>query len=176
MPATPGQHQAGYTVFKRQYGECSRALFTTMDHLPSVEECRHEPEKYYQYLKLQPGQIRLVYITPRNIEQFIACGRQLLFVTIHHVSLEDVNEAAALSYCWGNPADKKPIFANGKLLYIPSTLWRLIRWQYPKSGLDTYCTEPGEDRGSQGIFWAHRSRMKHLRSLRFARRKQSRGG
>lgn len=155
MPAIPGQYPAKYTVFKKeQYGECSRALFTTMDHLPSVEECRYEPEKYFQYSKLQPGQIRLVYITPGDIEQFIACGRQSLFVTIRHVSLEDVNEAAALSYCWGDPTDKKPIFANGKLLHIPSTLWRLLRREYPKSELSTYSLEPNKDRKGTAILWA----------------------
>jgi hypothetical protein len=128
MPATPGQQQAVYTVFKKaQYGECPRVLLTTMDYRPSAEECRHEPQKYYQYSTLQPSQIRLIYITPADIEQFIACGKQSLFVTIHHASLENVNEATAFSYCWGDLADKKPIFANGKLLYIPSTLWTAIR-------------------------------------------------
>lgn len=139
MPAVPGQHQAEYTVFnKAQYGECPRALFTTMDLRSSMQGRRHQPQRYYQYSKLQPGQIRLVYITPEDVKQFIACGRQSLFVTIHHASTENLNRATALSYCWGDPADKKPIFANGKLLYIPSTLWRAIRWQYPESGLEVY--------------------------------------
>lgn len=159
MPAAPGQHQAGYTVFnKAQHGECSRALFTTMDPRSSMEECRHEPQKYYQYLKLQPGQIRLVYITPEDVEQFIACGRQSIFVTIHHASTENVNEAIALSYCWGDPTDKKPIFANGKLLYIPSTLWRAIQWQHPKCRLDSFSVaDHSEDRErpkAPAVFWA----------------------
>jgi hypothetical protein len=100
MPATPGQQHAGYTVFnKAQHGECSRALFTAMDHRPSAEEYRHKPQQYYQYSTLQPGQIRLAYITAADVEQFTACGKQSLFVTIHHASLENVNEATALSYC-----------------------------------------------------------------------------
>jgi hypothetical protein len=159
MAAAPSQHQAGYTVFNQaEYGECSEALFTTMDYRPSVEEFRQEPQKYYQYSNLQPGQIRLVYITAADVEQFVACGRQSLFVTIHHTSLENVNEATALSYCWSDPTDKKPIFANGKLLYIPSTLWRAIRWNYPKSGLDTYAlADHIDDVGppkQPAVFWA----------------------
>ncbi|KAH0558512.1 hypothetical protein GP486_004829 [Trichoglossum hirsutum] len=159
MPAIPGQQQAVYTVFKKaQYGECLRTLFTTMDHQPSVEECRHEPQKYYQYSTLQPGQIRLFYITPSDVEQFIACGRQSLFVAIHHAPLDNINGATALSYCWGDPADKKPIFANGKLLYIPSTLWRAMRRAYPENGLSAYMVlEHSEDRvdpKGPAIFWA----------------------
>jgi hypothetical protein len=121
-----------------------------------VEERRSNPSRYNQFLKLEKNQIRLVYITPENIEQFIASGKQSLFITIQHASLEEVKGAVALSYCWGDPNDKKAVFADGKLLYIPSTLWRAIRWQYPQGGGSTYALPDSleDDRPGAAIFWA----------------------
>jgi hypothetical protein len=121
-----------------------------------VEERQSNPSRYYQYLEIERSQIRLIYITPENIEQFIASGEQSLFITIHHASLEEVRGAVAFSYCWGDPNVKKAVFANGKLLYIPSTLWRALRRQYPQSGHSTFSL-PGsreDDRPGAAIFWA----------------------
>jgi hypothetical protein len=89
------------------------------------------------------------------VEQFKASGKKTVFVTINHASLENVKEATALSYCWGDPTDQKPIFANGKLLYIPSSLWIAIRWEYPQGGLVSYkvAGDLNTHRGPP-IFWA----------------------
>lgn len=81
-----------------------------------------------------------------------------MFVTIHHATLDEIKNAEALSYCWGNPADKTPIFANGKLLYIPSTLWRAIRRLYPQNGFDIYSVADPNEEDPPGpgpaVFWA----------------------
>jgi hypothetical protein len=157
MPAIPSQ--GVYTVFgNAHYGECSPTLLTTIDRRLAAEERRLQPERYYKYSKLQLNEIRLVTITPQNVENFLACGRQSLFVTIHNAPLEAIKEATALSYCWGDPNDQKPIFANGRLLYIPSALWRALRRRFPESGISTYSLpEQSRDQGvskPDAIFWA----------------------
>jgi hypothetical protein len=109
MPAAPSSDPARYTLFRdTEYGLGPRIHFTTVGRTPSVEERRSNPSRYNQFLKLEKNQIRLVYITPENIEQFIASGKQSLFITIQHASLEEVKGAVALSYCWGDQMIKKP--------------------------------------------------------------------
>ena len=157
MPATLSRDPSMYTVFRNMsYGECSRAHFQTVDYRSSTEERRGDPQKYYQYSTLSTGHIRLAYVTSEDVERFVACDKQSLFITIRHVPLDEIKIAGALSYCWGDPSDKTPIFANGKLLYIPSTLWRAIRWQYPQHGLSTYSLmDPKEhDTTKPAVFWA----------------------
>jgi Heterokaryon incompatibility protein (HET)/SH3 domain len=157
MPAAPSSDPARYTLFRSvEYGLGPRVQFATVGSTPSVEERQSNPSRYYQYSEIERNQIRLIYITLENVEQFIASGKQSLFITIHHASLEEVRDAVAFSYCWGDPNVKKAVFANGKLLYIPSTLWRALRWQYPQGGHSAYSL-PGsreDDRLGAGIFWA----------------------
>ena len=157
MPATSGRDPSLYTIFhKMLHGECSRAQLTTVDRQSSMVERINDPHKYYQYSTLGAGQIRLICITTANVEQFLACDKQSLFVTINHVPLDEVRNATALSYCWGDPSDKTPIFANGRLLYIPSTLWRAIRWQYPHQGLRAFSIADSDEKDPQrpALFWA----------------------
>jgi hypothetical protein len=98
MSAIPSQ--GVYTVFgNAHYGECSPTLLTAEDRRPAAEERQLQPERYYKYSKLQLNEIRLVTITPQNVENSSACGRQSLFVTIHNAPPEAIKEATALPYC-----------------------------------------------------------------------------
>jgi hypothetical protein len=112
---------------------------------------------YYQYTPLERGDIRLIYITPDNVQEFLASSKQSLFITLTHVPLGRAPAYAAFSYCWGSPMDKTPVFCNGKLLYVPSSLWRLLSWNI--SGWDhnafyQYDMSRSPRGRENAIFWA----------------------
>jgi hypothetical protein len=105
---------------------------------PPAQTRDENPKLYYQYTPLERGHIRLIYITPENVQEFLASGKQSLFLTLTHVPLSKVPKYSAFSYCWGSALDKTPVFCNGKLLYVPSSLWRLLSWHIPGENKNVY--------------------------------------
>ncbi|KAK4244139.1 heterokaryon incompatibility protein-domain-containing protein [Corynascus novoguineensis] len=112
---------------------------------------------YYQYTPLPRGHIRLIYITPANVEEFKASGQQSVFITLRDVRLDKAPIYAAFSYCWGDPDEVSPVFCNGKLLYVPSSLWRLLSWHVPGESRSVYsqfdASRPAR-MGNPAVFWA----------------------
>jgi hypothetical protein len=156
MPAAFSDDQVRYTVHQNaEYGLADCDAFTIVGP-PSIQDRQNHPDRYYTYSPLREDEIRLAYITPENIAAFLACDKQSLFIDLYHVPLARAPVYEAFSYCWGGPNDKHAIFCNGKLLYIPSTLWRAIRWNFPEGGNNMYSIFEGSRPAGPrpAIFWA----------------------
>lgn len=73
------------------------------------------------------------------------------------VPLSKAPTYTAFSYCWGDPTDQTPVFCNGKLLYVPSSLWRLLSWHIPresKNAYSQYDASKPENTQKPAVFWA----------------------
>ncbi|CAK7207040.1 Non-essential glycogen phosphorylase [Sporothrix eucalyptigena] len=105
---------------------------------PPAEERDQNAQLYYRYAPLERGHIRLIWITPENVKEFEASGKQSLFITLVDKPLSRAPAYTAFSYCWGDPADVTPVFCDGKLLYVPSSLWRLLSWHMPGGDTNVY--------------------------------------
>lgn len=93
----------------------------------------------YQYSALQrsPAHIRLLTVEPGEIDDNVKC-------TMRHVPLENCPSYEAVSYTWGNSAEKRPIYIDDhKLEIMPSLASALRHLRY----------ECGDDRGGR-VLWA----------------------
>ncbi len=118
---------------------------------------RQNPRMFYQHAPLPRGHIRLIYITPENVEEFKASGGESIFISLSPVALDKAPTYAAFSYCWGDPDDVTPVFCDGKLLYVPSSLWCLLHWHIPGESRSVYsqfdAARPVRS-GNPAVFWA----------------------
>lgn len=149
----PGRCQV-YTT--KEYGLVPRQNLASL-RPPPTQERDQNARLYYQYAPLDRGHIRLIYITPENAQEFEASGKQSLFITLKHESLSRAPTYAAFSYCWGDSTDMTPVFCNGKLLYVPSSLWRLLSWHIPggnKNVYSQYDALQAVRANDPAIFWA----------------------
>lgn len=157
LPTLETDDPAKYQVYSHiLYGLVPKEIFAPLRPLPRLEQDQNS-EQYYEHRPLARGQIRLIYITPENVRDFEESGKQSLFITLEHVSLAKAPSYAAFSYCWGDKDDLTPVFCEGKLLYVPSSLWRALSWHFPGAGVGMY----GQTDASRAIrlkngaiFWA----------------------
>jgi hypothetical protein len=157
VPITLTPDPARYHVYSStEYGLVPWQHFAPL-RPPPVRAQEEHAWLYYQYTPLDRGQIRLIYITPKNIQDFLASGKQSLFLTLEHVPLSKAPTYVAFSYCWGDPSDKTPVFCNEKLLYVPSSLWRVLRRYIPgedKDVVSNYDQTLSYGERKKAIFWA----------------------
>lgn len=177
LPAFPSDDPTRFTIYRGDdYGLVPSIHFTTTQAL-SQEERMRNTHHYYQYSPLRRGDIRLLCITLDNSREFLACGKETLFFDLIHVPANQAPNYTALSYCWGDPRERKAVFCNGKLLDIPINLWIALRWNYPsRPGIDGFLSPvfggtypgtalpagtildpsafPGMPTGTGAIFWA----------------------
>ncbi len=71
----------------------------------------------YKPLPVAGRHIRVCRLLPPREE-----GDETIAVTVHVVNLDSRPQYSALSYVWGDPADKSPITVDGKQLYVCSSL------------------------------------------------------
>ncbi|KAH6692133.1 hypothetical protein BKA61DRAFT_714864 [Leptodontidium sp. MPI-SDFR-AT-0119] len=112
--------------------------------LPTLET--DDPAKYQVYSHILYGLVPKEIFAPlrplprleqdqnKNVRDFEESGKQSLLTTLEHVSLAKAPSYAAFSYCWGDKDDLTPVFCEGKLLYVPSSLWRALSWHLPGAG------------------------------------------
>ncbi|KIV77775.1 hypothetical protein PV11_09556 [Exophiala sideris] len=91
---------------------------------------KKETNKRYRYLKLEPGNIRLLNLLPGVGDAPVTC-------TITHESFSVSQHLAekalccprycALSYTWGSPSPQRWIEVDGQILDIRDNLWRFLR-------------------------------------------------
>ncbi|KAH7087494.1 heterokaryon incompatibility protein-domain-containing protein [Paraphoma chrysanthemicola] len=157
LPTLVIDDPAKYQVYAHiLYGLVPKTIFAPLRPLPRLEQDLNS-ERYYEHRPLGRGQIRLIYLTPENARDFEESGKQSLFITLEHVSLAKAPSYAAFSYCWGDKDDLAPVFCEGKLLYVPSSLWRALSWRFPGADANMYGqTDASKAMRSKdsAIFWA----------------------
>ncbi|KAI1619377.1 heterokaryon incompatibility protein-domain-containing protein [Exophiala viscosa] len=91
---------------------------------------KKETNNHYRYLKLKPGNIRLLTLLPGTSDAPGTC-------TVTHESFRPSQHLAekalvrpkycALSYVWGSPSPQRWIEVEGQTLYIRDNLWQFLR-------------------------------------------------
>lgn len=82
--------------------------------------------KIYAPLDTDRREIRLASIVPGRWSEDVYCNLKV-------VSLDDTPTYEALSYTWGDPLDKTPIFLNGlTFLVTKNLLWALRRLRHSR--------------------------------------------
>lgn len=91
----------------------------------SYHDRQAHPDQYYTYSPLGKDEIRLMYVTEENVTAFLACDNKacsLTSVTFPWTRRQHTKHSPTAG---GN--DKRPVFCNGRLLYIKFALRRAIR-------------------------------------------------
>jgi Heterokaryon incompatibility protein (HET) len=118
----------------------------------------------YTYHKLDPTsrEIRLIKIVPSNTTEAFENGRPVE-CSMCCASLDSPPSYVALSYVWGDPARKKDLNIDGKIVRITESLDTALRHLRSFGGnitsrplwIDALCT------------YSHRTATKRLGTLRF---------
>ncbi|OIW25329.1 hypothetical protein CONLIGDRAFT_673434 [Coniochaeta ligniaria NRRL 30616] len=74
----------------------------------------------YRPLQTEKAEIRLLEFVPDD-------DREKLCFRLHHISLHNAPKFWAISYTWGEPRDKKPIFIGDHTVWVRANLWRILR-------------------------------------------------
>jgi hypothetical protein len=81
----------------------------------------HENEEPFRYTPLDPGHwFRILRLLPGNFEDPIQCE-------LIPTKLDEAPPYEPLSYCWGDPKDKRPIICHGRRLEITINLFEALR-------------------------------------------------